>query len=311
MLKKLQKLHAKKGFTLTELIIVVAILAVLIAAAAAFSYPVQQMVKATAVTADAITVNEIVGEYIQGRLAYSDCLFIHYAVNSPLLTGQTNINESMVAINTKLTSANAGKAGALIFRYVENSDEPEKSGYMLYDFPITTSTSYNSFLDATGGSIKLKDSGKVYDDVFYGSTQRIIYLPHQLPKTNSVRGEVYMNFEIMSYAGDPDYLVYSGGAVDQSQSVYINSLALSGIYQNAEATPPTTTTLDRLGLIKKGDANTSSFVLQNFTAGAKNEPGKSRLDQPGNFRMYPDADTPITGNGSDIIIFYHIPKFSS
>lgn len=303
MIQKLQKLHAKKGFTLTELIIVIAILAVLMAAVAAFSQPVQKMVKATAVSADAITVNEIVGEYIQGRLAYSDCLFIHYAVNSPLLTGQTNINETMVAIHTRLTSANAGKAGVLIFRYVKNTDEPEKSGYMLYDFPIVAGTGYNSFLDASGGSIDLKSGYKVFNDDFYGNTQRIIYLPHRLPKTNSVRGEVYMNFEILSYAGDDGYMIYNaGGAVDESQSTYISSSTLSKIYNDAESLTPSTATLDRLSVIKKGDANTSSFVLQNFTSDLLK-------DHPERFKMYPDSDTAITGVGSDVLIFYHIPSF--
>lgn len=304
MIQKLQKLHAKKGFTLTELIIVIAILAVMMAAVAAFSQPVQKMVKATAVTADAITVNEIIGEYIQGRLAYSDFLFIHYGVNSPLLTGQTNINETMVAINTRLGDANAGKAGVLIFRYVENADQPEKSGYMLYDFPITSGTSYNSFLNASGGSIELSDNGKVFNDDFYGNTQRIIYLPHQTPKVNSVRGEVYLNFEILSYMGDTDYMVYNAdGTVNISQSVYISHLALPTIYQNAGATPPTTTMLDRLGQIKKGDANTSSFVLQNFTS--------DTLANLSRFRMYPDAGDPVPGVGSDVLIFYHIPKFTA
>lgn len=303
MIQKLQKLHAKKGFTLTELIIVIAILAVMMAAVAAFSQPVQKMVKATAVTADAITVNEIVGEYIQGRLAYSDFLYIHYAVNSPLITGQTSINETMVALNTRLGSANAGKAGVLVFRYVENTDEPEKSGYMLYDFPFTSGMGYASILDASGGQIILKDDGKVFNDEFYGNTQRIIYLPHRQPKTNSVRGEVFLNFEILSYKGDTGYMVYNAdGTVDNSQSVYISSLALSTIYQNAGATPPTTTMLDRLGQIKKGDANTSSFVLQNFSS--------DDLKQPAKFKMYPDSDDPVTTIGSDVLIFYHIPEFS-
>lgn len=306
MLKKLQKLHAKKGFTLTELIIVVAILAVLMAAVAAFSYPVQKMVKATAMTADAINVNEIVGEYIQGRLAYSDFLYIHYAVNSPTISAQPNITDTMNAVQAKLNQSfadtgNYGKAGVLVFRYTANTNEPEKSSYMLYDFPIAIGTSYTTFLNGTGD---LADSGKVYDDAFYGSTQRIIYLAHQLPKTNSVRGEVFLNFEIMSYAGDHDYMVYNADGVtpNDTQSTYITSSALSTIYQNAEATPPTTTMLDRLNMIKKGDANTSSFVLQNFTA--------DTLKQPANFMMYPDKDTAITGTGSDIMIFYHIPSFS-
>lgn len=304
MIQKLQKLHAKKGFTLTELIIVIAILAVMMAAAAAFSQPVQKMVKSTAVTADAITANEIIGEYIQGRLAYSDFLFIHYGIDSPLSSGQTNINQSVVALNTRLGGANAGKAGILIFRYVPNTNEPEKSGYMIYDFPFTAGTAYSSILDGAGGTTELKADGKVFNDEFYGSTQRIIYLPHRLPKVNSVRGEVFMNFEILSYKGDPGYMVYQadGVTVDDPQSVYISSSTLGTIYQEADAaTPPSPTTLEKLGQIKKGDANTSSFVLQNFTL--------DTLTTLSRFRMYPEAGDPIAATGSDVVIFYHIPKY--
>lgn len=305
MIQKLQKLHAKKGFTLTELIIVIAILAVMMAAVAAFSQPVQKMVKATAMTSDAITVNEIVGEYIQGRLAYADFLYMFYAVDSPSMTSIPGINNAKASLNVKLGAPNAGKAGVLIFRYVANANEPEKSGYELYDFPITTSTStFASFIDGSGGTFELKDDGKVFNDVFYGNTQRMIYLEHRKPKVNSVRNEVYMNFEIISYAGDPEYIVRNaGGAVDETLSTYLASATLSNVYKEAESTPPATTTLQNLAKIKKGDSNTSSFVLRNFDA--------SMLDSYSSFRMYPDADTPITSNGSDVMIFYHIPNFTA
>lgn len=303
MIQKLQKLHAKKGFTLTELIIVIAILAVMMAAVAAFSQPVQRMVKATAVTADAITANEIIGEYIQGRLAYSDFLFIHYAVDSPTIGSTPNIIDTMTAVKTRLADAKTGgKAGVLIFRYAANANEPEKSGYMLYDFPILGTTGYANFLDGTGD---LKDAYKVYNDDFYGSTQRIIYLPHRTPKVNSVRGEVFLSFEILSYMGDPGYMVYSdyvGGTVDNAQSVFISPWTLPFIYQQADATPPVTAVLDRLVQIKKGDANTSSFVLQNFTS--------DTLMNLSRFRMYPESGDPIASTGSDVLIFYHIPEFT-
>lgn len=298
MIQKLQKLHAKKGFTLTELIIVIAILAVMMAAVAAFSRPVQTMVKSTALTADAITVNEIIGEYIQGRLAYSDLLYIHYAVDSTLSSAA--INDSLTIAKGKLSSSTGGKAGVLILHYTPNANEPEKSSYTLYDFPITNSTTHGNFLGAAGG---LSDDGKVFNDEFYGNTQRLIYLEHRKPKVNSVRGEVYINFEIISYAGDPDYITYNaGGAVSDASSTYLAPATLSSVYQEAEAATPTTTTLDRLSLIKKGNANTSSFVLRNFTKA-------SMIDDYSHFRMYPE--TAITGSASDVMIFYHIPKFSA
>lgn len=323
MLKKFQRIHYKKGFTLTELIIVVAILAVMMAAVAAFSVPVRQMVRATSATSDAINANEIIGEYIRGRLAYADSLYIHYGVNAQ--STDTNINASMSRLTNSTTGRlhqpNAGRAGVLILRYTPNAASPEKSGYTLYDFPITsTSSSYTTVVQNAVGT-DLSDDGAVFDSAFYGDVQRIIYLPKTEPFRNTTRGEIFMNFEILSYQGDPDYIQYqsNGTTVDDPQSTYIASGTLTSIYGEVDttiaglATTPargdwqrafqTSTTNQKLGIIKKGDANTSSFVLQNFTS--------TMLNDPKYFAMYPAMGTTITATGSDIVIFYHTPKFTA
>lgn len=323
MLKKFQKIHYKKGFTLTELIIVIAILAVLMAAAAAFSLPVQRMVHATAATSDAINANETIGEYIQGRLAYADSLYIHYGVNA--INTSTDISASLSRLTDggtgRLSKPNAGKAGVLIFRYTANADEPEKSGYTLYDFPITAATSsYTTAVrDATGTD--LNDAGAVFNDDFYGNVQRIIYLPKARPFRNTSRGEVFLNFEILSYQGDSDYIKYQadGTTVDDANSTYIAPGTLNTIYGEVDTALGTnastavrgdwqkafrgSTTCEKLGILKKGDANTSSFVLQNFTS--------SSLNDPQYFTMNPLVGTTIAGTGNDVVIFYHIPHFTA
>ena len=86
-MKKLMKLRNKKGFTLVELIIVIAIIAILLACVAAFAGPVQKIVKSSAASADALQVNKIIGDYIENRLAYASYIDVHVGKNVNSLQG--------------------------------------------------------------------------------------------------------------------------------------------------------------------------------------------------------------------------------
>ncbi|MCM1417487.1 MAG: prepilin-type N-terminal cleavage/methylation domain-containing protein [Bacteroides sp.] len=333
MAKMIRRVRSGKGFTLTELIIVSAIMVVLIAAVAAFSYPVQNMVRATGATADAINANETIAEYIRGRLAYADALYIHYGVN-PTNTPDFSASMSrLTGTGGKVTTSNPthGKAGALIIHYEEDSANPERSSFKLYDYPITASTTSYAAACLNAAGTGLNESGAVFDDAFYGDIQRIIYLPKANPFTNSTNGEVFMNFEIHSFKGDADYIAYQadGTTVDKTNSRYIYPLILKDIYEKVDnkiytikssgtgTVIPTRADWQQsfrdvvdsdlgLSLIRKGDANTSSFVLENFKS--------ADIYQPSSFSMnYPEVTTyaPLsTMSGNDIVIFYHIPHFS-
>ena len=93
MTSMLRRVKSRKGFTLTELIVVVAIVALLMICVTAFVGPINTMVKNTTADADAITINEIAGDYIERRLAYADCIQIYLGANADT----TNITARITA----------------------------------------------------------------------------------------------------------------------------------------------------------------------------------------------------------------------
>ena len=125
MLKYLMKLRSRKAFTLVELVIAMAILALLMVSVAAFSTPVQQMVKATASDADSITINKVMGDYIETRLGFADKLTALHAVYAE--TPDSNVTGTWTTYQNRLNGAEADpkdKAGVLIINYEANPDEP-------------------------------------------------------------------------------------------------------------------------------------------------------------------------------------------
>lgn len=65
-----------KGFTLVELLVVMAIFSVLMAAALALTTPVSRMYKNTALAEKTYSYSNNIQEYLQGALEYSDSLYI-------------------------------------------------------------------------------------------------------------------------------------------------------------------------------------------------------------------------------------------
>ncbi len=299
MIKKLQKLRHKKGFTLVELIIVIAILAVLMASVAAFAGPVQNMIRATAVSADALNINEIIGDYIEARLAFANYMTIVYGVDSESNHTKLNDYAKQAAFNVDTAKKSkfeggGGKAGVLVFKYAPNTSSPEKSTYQLYDVDLPKgTTSYK----------KPTDNDKVFSDAFYGDTQRVFAIPvadvggkKEAGQVGKVRSEVYLSVEIHSFKGDTGYIEWSGTTVNDSQSKYIKSSTLSDYYSNNNV-------IDDLDVLRVGPTETVTFRANNMKpekATAKTV--RSPID------VYSASELAIMP-GSDIVIFYYIPDF--
>ena len=155
-MKFIRRLKYKKGFTLSELIVVLAIIGILLAAASAFAKPVSYMVKDTNAKSDTLTATKIIGDYIERRLAYAD------AVTIVLNADAGNTADSVIAATDALYDKYKGyasdktKCGMLVFKYVGNSD-PTRSTYKVYDEPIDSSTNYGAITKAA------------YSDAFYGN----------------------------------------------------------------------------------------------------------------------------------------------
>ena len=85
MLKYFLKLRRKKGFTLVELIVVVALLAIMMASIAALSGPIRKMVNRTAASADSVAANATIANYIENRLAFAANIEFVMAYNADMM----------------------------------------------------------------------------------------------------------------------------------------------------------------------------------------------------------------------------------
>lgn len=324
-MKKLMKLRSKKGFTLTELIVVMAIIAVLMACVAAFTGPVQQIVQTSAASADALQVNKIIGDYIENRLAYASYIDVHIAkdveainVDSEIIGGDTGFE----AIKSKLTSSveNAngkGKGGMLIFHYEPDVDEPYKSSYEIYDIPITKTDTNITTLLFNGANTKngrKELNGAVFADGFYLSKNQLLILPETSVVPNQMRNTVLMRLDILGYTFDEDYYDPSAAA---DQNRYIKPTTLSDYYKEYTKAENLTkgsgesaaeaAVLSPLAVKKSGTTEGVAFQLRNVDRDEAIE-----FDQYGTVKTDKWSVHGQDGgkNGKDIIIFYYIPVFS-
>lgn len=292
MLKYLMKLRHRKAFTLVELVIVIAILALLMVCVAAFSTPVQQMMKSTSASVDAISANKIIGDYIENRLAFASKICVVYAVDATMDNPAISNNDTslgalgaFVATKDMLgSSTSSNSAGVLIFRYEADPAEPEMATYKLYDVPITSSTTnYTTAVDNGAGGI----NNPVFADHFYSNSQNLI-LPDLAVQKNKVRGDIYTTVNIIPYDISGDYIVRNASGGLDPTSVYIKPTTLKDYYTNANPD----SVLDGMAEQRSGSIESVTFELQNIK-----DTAQWSVKNPGG------------GTGSDILIFYYIPRY--
>lgn len=324
-MKKLMKLRNKKGFTLTELIVVMAIIAVLMACVAAFTGPVQQIVQTSAASADALQVNKIIGDYVENRLSYASYIDVHIAkdvetinIDADVISNDAGFKAIVNKLNSSVENANGkGKGGMLIFHYEPDVDEPYKSSYELYDIPITKSDSNITTLLFNGSATKngrKELNGAVFADGFYLSKNQLLILPETSVVPNQMRNTVLMRLDILGYTFDEDY--YDPTAAD-SANRYIKPTTLSDYYKAFSAAENTakgtgesaaeTAVLAPLSVKKSGTTEGVAFQLRNVDRDEAIE-----FDQYGTVKTDKWSVHGQDGgkNGRDIIIFYYIPVFS-
>ena len=324
MLNYFLRLRRKKGFTLVELIIVVAILAVLMASMAALSGPIRKMVSRTSASADAISANGTMASYIENRLGFAANIEIFCAVNATD-GSSTTVNGAFNDIKTRLTQSGdtRDKAGVLIFRYIEDTDNPEESHYEMYDVPIkSTDTSYYDVVVSSAGvTNEIKESAAVFADCFYQYSKNLFIVPTEVT-TNSVRNNVYMTIDVIPYNFDSDMLVYgSDGKIDTSVNQYISPSTIPNYYiykanrdnEIASGADPATftytdetCTLGDIDVHRLGTKETATFELQNILAPTAAEPTANLSNR---FKVHAPAAGAVAAGGSDIMIFYYVPHY--
>lgn len=332
MLRYFMKLRNRKGFTLTELIIVIAIIAILMACVAAFSGPIRQMVKSTAASTDALTANKIIGDYIENRLAFADSIDLFYAVDASEETavnsttqvtpgGQTlpGINEIFNAYKTRDvddSTNNRDKSGVLILHYAENASEPEKSTYVLYDYPIKNSSSNykTTVLDTINGGFA--PGGEVFDEAFYTNSQNIIIAPTEIDYNYS-RGTLNMAFDIIPYDVSEDYITRKGdGSLDDTKSQYVKSGTLNTYYEKlySQKTNPQVIYDESYGLDdikdqRSGAIERITFSLNNIRFADEKVINADGTVDYASSKFNWQAHKTDGFDGTDIVIFYHVPYY--
>ncbi len=289
-MKTIRRLKRRKGFTLTELIVVVAIIAILMASVAAFSQPVRMMVTGTNARSDAVTINEIIGNYLERRLSYSETLAIYVGYD---YSTSGDLETAFEAYQNKYVKDKA-QPGMLVLHYNGNDErfkkinagEPYKASFVLYDQPLdktSTMLNLNVGKDDDDETDDLRNY-KVFADEFYAGYQYFITTDETLPiRVNNLTHEAYFSTKIISYNIDDPSVSMSD---DKIKSYYDGD----------------TSGIDGLINFRTG-VEEVSFSLANIT---------SERDTNGLYKNTIDkVSMSRKTEGTDIIIFYNIKNYSS
>lgn len=301
-MEKLRKLKRKKGFTLSELIVVLALIGILLAATAAFGDPVRSMVKDTNARSDTINITKIMGDYIERRLAFAKLVDI-----VPLVSADSDDDEveKLYEKHQKLVNDKT-IAGMLIFKYEANTTDPVRSTYKMYDVPITATSTYSE--SYTGSTPK----NPVFADAFYGNYEYFISVDPfatgvadpstgiiaepmtETVKINKLKDQPFLSFSIRAY-DFKDATCYMSDT-DGALAKYFNSY----ISPRTTINSGTGNGVDKYGLYRTAFEEVS-FALENIPV---SRDAAGNPTQSGAF--YSDPTTA----GNDIIIFYSVQNYS-
>ena len=180
-MEKLRKLKHKKGFTLSELIVVLALIGILLGSVAAFGDPVRSMVKDANARSDTLNITKIMGDYIERRISFAKSVDIVTEVSAD----SSDANVETVFDKYKGFANDKTICGMLIFKYEENTTDPLRSTYKMYDVPITDSSTYAG---CYSGSLP---KNPVFADVFYGGYEYFMTVePHVIGVPDPTTGVV-------------------------------------------------------------------------------------------------------------------------
>ncbi len=198
MMNMFRRLRRKKGFTLTELIVVIAIIGLLMACVAAFAQPVRSTVTGVRNNSDTLKISEIIGNYLERRVAYADMIdaYVGYSLSSSdVESGFKQLVNTSEANTIKPDSLYT--KGMLVFRFEESADGDEFNTFRLYDVPIhDTDTGVPSDLS----------SYSVFNDDFYSGYQFFITTNEKMGidghfgNVNNLTHNAFFTFSILGYS---------------------------------------------------------------------------------------------------------------
>ena len=311
MIKFFSRLKRRKGFTLTEMIVVTAIIGIIMASVVAFSGPMRNSIKNTEAKADALTINEVLGNYLEHNLAYACRIdaFVGY-------TYENSVSEIREAYDPTGGASNgykglAAEANTTVRMFVAHFDDSGEKGTMKF---------YDVKLDGGGlpalSSVATNDN-LVFTEDFFGDYQYFMTIDDDdLGKnTNSRTKKAYLNIRLDSYNFGPD----DASNMDES--------TVQGYYRYVITNGAGTNPFEAAAIVsEKTGSEMISFSLENIKASETNVSGIN-TDSLGNKQYYsngaPIFETYLSAggaqihkpsavalNGNDLVILYAVKKYT-
>ncbi len=315
MIKFFARCKHRKGFTLTELIVVVALLALIMACVVAFASPVRSMIGNTTAKDDAAIIDKIVADYIERQLSYANQMTIYAGIDYN--DADTNIADTFNNYKEFRTNSAANNSGMLIFKYYpydENTgtyrvlnytctgDTKDEHGVVTYSEPVPTKEKLVGTVVTNGSSEDISytatDDSKqyaVFDDAFYSAYDLFISTGDTTVGTNA-HNKAYLSFFVNAYK-HPDTSAIKNDTMSK-YSDFISGTTTDNVLESLDVRE------QFLGTEKV------SFEVQNVRVKTEYV---STTDVAGDITYSKSTTSPnitITrGTGKDVVIFYNIQKY--
>ncbi len=329
-MKYLTRLFHKKGFTLTELIIVIAIIGLLMLSLVTFSAPVRLMVTGTDARAETLSIANTIGNYLEHTLAYADDVRVYAGVDI------SNGSAALAAINDvydKMQDAHDGsndRTGMIVFHYVLDQNDPLRSGHRVYELSASDTDGkqlvVNKVTESTTGTEYqvIDDKKLLYFPDFYGKYCFFLEADNDqaVNKTlhyNNIKRKSFMKFNIKAY--------YFDGSLTKADNsaIYLDEITakshyeyqgdphvedgVNGLKAQFETDNVTIKKIENTPGLKAACTGTENvfFGLENFKLCDPPE----KVDQPPFYNLgYTNPTTAVTSYGTDVVILYNIHTYT-
>lgn len=220
-MRYLMKLRHKKGFTLTELIVVCAIIGILMVSLAAFSAPVRMMIKGVDAKSECLTISKTMGDYLEHMLAYANDVRIYAGVDISESGTLVEINKAFKSVQeTWNMSDGKDRSAALIFHFETESDEL-KSTQRIYEISGRKSGSGSG---VTAIPTALTNSNLLFYKDFYGPYSYFLAVDSG-KSDNAMRQQSYLKLVLKAY-------YFDGTDMDGSSAKHISTDDIESYYKH-------------------------------------------------------------------------------
>lgn len=300
------KRRKQKGFTLTELIVVTAIMVLLMACVVAFAGPVRMMIGNSTARDDALTINKIIGDYIERKLAYAN--YVDVYVGYPYSSSDDKIKASYKALtDRKAITGQKNNPGIMLFRMVDVPGDPLRTTFKVFDIPVTSGTGNPPDLTS------LSADNVVFIDEFYNNYEYFITTDDTAIQTNSMKKRAYLNFRVDSFDFKGEYTkgFKTNTAPGGTGDVIIDYYAYIDTPGHVEANNP-----HNIFAEERTGSETVSFVLENVPVETNyiDSDGDGLLDSietstPTASITRGKVNGATTTYSNDLIVFYNIRTY--